>query len=514
MEKLVSAITMHSIDSRSQSEFGISQAALMEQAATKSWQALVAYCQTNEIEKGRLLCIAGGGNNGGDVLAMARLALIDGWQDITVLLVGNRTTNMCQQQRHICRSLGIPLVEAFSLDDKLSDQAAQIIKNSDILIDGIAGTGLRGIFGGPHAELVAAINQRGDQGAFICSIDIPSGISDGGSLVGVAVKAHLTLSMGLQKIAAYHPLTRPNWAKIVILNPSFPLVLLQQAPAEAMKADFSDFTLAPIPSQAYKYQRGHLGVFAGSSQYPGAGQLAATSAFHSGCGLVTLVCDYQPKVSSSVMLRLLASNEILDQKTIAQSFDALVVGPGWTDHPKAQLLEILHSGLPVVVDATAIKSFGLLVAQGAFDSKKSGPIVLTPHPGELKSLLELLSMSLLAQEVGRTGSVESYRHSLQAISTKLHVVLVLKSNVTWICDGRDETAPLTVVDGSNSALGVAGSGDVLSGIIGSLLCLGLDAQKAALQAVLLHQQAGKVAAKEMGWFDSDMLINYVGLIRP
>ena len=127
-------------------------------------------------------------------------------------------------------------------------------------------------------------------------------------------------------------------------------------------------------------------------------------------------------------------------------------------------------------------------------------------------MLETLHMPLLAQETGPSGTPESFIESLQRVAVALEAVIVYKSHVLWIMDGRNGGGLPIVVDGMNNALGVAGSGDVLSGIIGSLLAQGFDPLKSAHLGVLIHQSAGRSARDESGWFDAETLLSHVGTV--
>ena len=174
-----------------------------------------------------------------------------------------------------------------------------------------------------------------------------------------------------------------------------------------------------------------------------------------------------------------------------------------------QLQEILAGTVPAVLDADALASFALLVAEKRIATASIPPLILTPHPGELRNMLEKLSMPLWAQDSGPGGTPEAFVGALKSIARTLKVVLVYKSHIVWIVDGRKEEPVPIVVQGNNNALGVAGSGDVLSGIIGALLAGGLDAGDAAVSGVLLHQKAGELAREERRWFDSQILTDYV-----
>lgn len=517
METLVSTQTMEQIDSRAQSDYAIPGLVLMEQAGTKGWEAFVGHAHGLGMDIDRVVFIAGGGNNGGDALVMAREAFFMGLKSFSILLVGSRVSNACAVHRNICRKLGFDIFEAENDDGMISSHAGRMLADADVIVDGIAGTGLRGTLGGTTAEIVRMVNARQAQGAFVLAVDIPSGCSDGMSVAGPRIIANATVTMGLRKAAAYHPTCRMGWGTILRVNPSFPPALLKNSVAVATLSDREDLKLSRYDEDVYKNKRGHLAVFAGSASYLGAPRLTARGAYHCRCGLVTLCADRAVATaassdSPSIIVQTLEKDEVLSGSRLSHGYQAVAAGPGWGEGHEAQLFEILQSGLPTILDADAIGTFARFVSEHRIQGTTHGPMVLTPHPGELHRMLETLHMPLLAQETGPGSSPESFIDSIKKVAVALEVVLVYKSHVLWIVDGRSGGVLPIVVDGMNNALGVAGSGDVLTGIIGSLLAQGYDALQCAHMGVLIHQEAGNRARNETGWFDSETLIPHVGTV--
>ncbi|MFA7371519.1 MAG: NAD(P)H-hydrate epimerase [Sphaerochaetaceae bacterium] len=503
MEKLVTTQTMENIDRRAQSEWEIPPLLLMENAGVKGWQAFIASAEKQWYTQS-IVFVAGGGNNGGDALVMAREAHLTGFTKIKLILVGSRLSEAALIQRKIVTRLGLPMLESGT------NEAREELMRASLIIDGIVGTGLRGPLKGEAEELVKFINAQKERGAHILSIDAPSGCSDTFPANAVHVLADTTVTMGLGKSCAYHPYNREGWGEILKVNPSFPLQLLEEAPPEAFLSYPQELTLAKLEESAYKNRRGHLALFAGSTTYPGAAKLAAKGAFNSRCGLVTLFGDsaLKPLVaqeSSSLILR----ESPVRFNELKGDYNAIVAGPGWSQGEGKQLLEILSSALPLVLDAAAIDLFATLLATERIGKTEHGPLVLTPHPGELNRLLETLYMPLLAQECGPASSSEEFLGALKKIVHLFEVTLVYKSSLIWIVDPNH---PPVVVEGRNNAMGVAGSGDVLSGIIGSLLAQGLPPFEAAHTGVLIHQQAGLAGREKWGYFDSETLVNEVGLV--
>ncbi len=508
MEKLVSTSTMESIDKQAQQEWAIPNLILMEQAGIRAWRTFIGN-HPGRWENSKITFIAGGGNNGGDALVMAREAFFDNFKEITVLLLGSRISKASVIQREIVKNLGMKIVEVEE-NGAIAGDAKEVIEASELIIDGIVGTGLKGPLRGVIEELVDLINIQKERGCHLLAIDIPSGCGDQFSASGKRIEVNTTVTMGLHKVCAYHPALREGWGTIIRVNPSFPPQLLEEAPGEAHLSFVSELSLEPLEEGIYKNRRGHLALFAGSTTYPGAAKLAAKGAFNSRVGLVTLFCSdaVKPLVSSEGSSLILRESKISGE-ALKGRYNAVVAGPGWSEGRGEYLYEILKSGLPTLLDAEAIALYATLIGEEKIDKTDHGPLVLTPHPGELRRFLESLYMPLLAQESDLSASTESFLDALKRIAQLFEITLVYKSSLVWIVD---HSQPPVVVEGRNSSLGVAGSGDLLSGIIGSLLAQGLSPFEAAHKGVLIHQKAGLEGRLKYGYYDSDTIATEVGLV--
>lgn len=507
---------MEQIDRDAQRQWGFPELVLMEQAGIKGWNAFLENTERQEVKTSKLLFVAGGGNNGGDALVMARQAYLDDFKHIGVLLVGSHISNACLIQRTMIASLGLTTYELSVEAEDIEPQVRTLIEHADIIIDGLAGTGLRGSLTGKAAFLVKLLNGQRERGAHIWAIDIPSGCSDTLQSVHPNINANITATMGLKKAVCYHPGSREAWGKVIVVNPSFPPQLLARAEKSALLCDESDIEVVRLKEDSYKNKRGHIGIFAGSRQYTGAPRLAAKAAFHSRAGLVTICCDDEissvvATTSPTIIVRSIMKGETILADELVSEFSSLVAGPGWGFEHEQQLFEILASGIPTVLDADAITIFASLFSKGKLANLSLNKVVLTPHPGELHRMLERLGMPLLAQETSIVNSSsESFIESMHKIAAMLHVVLVYRSHVVWLFDGNGEYSVPMVVDGMNNALGVAGSGDVFAGIIGAMLAQHAEPMIAAVNAAVIHQKAGMLARTSHGWFDSDELTEYVG----
>ncbi len=513
MERLVSTQVLGNIDERAMTEFAIPSLLLMEHAGIKGFHRLAELSGKVMLPDSSLVVVAGSGNNGGDALVMAREAYLMGKRTITVLLLGSHISQSSQVHREIIQRLGIKVHEVSLTEGALDTKTLSILEHAGVIIDGILGTGLHSKVNEATSLVIHTVNEQKERGALIVSVDVPSGYSDQLPATMAHVQADITITFGMRKFGSYTPAGRSFWGDIEVVNPSFPPSLMEKAEARAYLSRFSDAKLPGFTEAEFKNRRGHTALFGGSEKYTGAVQLSAYAAFASGSGLVSLFIDEEVargirKDHPSFIINTAAAHTPF-RNSVLQEYDVIACGPGWGAGRESQLQEILGGNVPVVIDADGISSFGSLLSQKRIETGNLPPVVLTPHPGELRSLLEQLTMPLYAQDTGSGGTPEAFLDALISVARSLNVILVLKSHVTWIADGRNRDSVPIVVEGNNNALGVAGSGDVLTGIIASLIAGGLSAAQAAVGGVLLHQKAGELARVEHRWFDSNRLIEYI-----
>lgn len=493
MDQLVSSLTMAAIDSDAQLQYKIPGLSLMETAGFKIWASLVTKLQKEQ----RLVFLCGGGNNGGDALVIARLAFDQGYTNQVCILVGNHISPSCAVQREIAQAYGLPTIV---LGSEVSPQAAKEIKEAGVVFDGLAGTGLKGSLQGISRTLVTLANQSS---ALRVAIDIPSGLGDTISVGEIHFIADRTCTLGLSKAAFYHPSSRTDCGQIEILNPSFPVRLLKNAQAMARLVDPKEVRLPGLSSSAFKNSRGHIAIIGGSKSYTGAVRLSARAAFFSRAGLVTLFCD--PEVfqlaateSPSVMVKALSGNDDFS------SFSVLLAGPGWGKGREALLEKLFATNKPMVLDADGIKAYAAILKENKRPAH--GPLLLTPHLGELREL----ACSVFgdqANSLGKNDTTEAFFSMLGKLSKELDAILVVKSSLVHIAGGAGQ---LVVMEGLNPSLGVAGSGDVLSGITAALLGNGIGLAQAAIIGSAVHQNAGRLAHEKLGYYDSETLLGFIG----
>ena len=501
LTRVVDSRAMQEIDRRAQEEFGTPALVLMESAGLLGWLELrsrlgePAVAEPGRARSGPKLCfLAGKGNNGGDALVMARYALRDGYQ-VTIVLAAT-PGQLGEQARLHARIIEAQNARVLVWSEQ-TDACRSTIASAHVIVDGLAGTGIKGALRSPLDAMCAAAN---DSAGEIVAVDAPSGLSDQWRSEMPAVRAKWTLTMGLPKTCLYAPSARPLCGEIIRIGVSFPPQLTSSSEIHGVLLEPRDLgiILPPISDEAYKHRRGVVGVFAGSVGTTGAAVLAAEGAQRCRAGLVTIYADDEiyPIVAStvkSVMARRRMSIAALGDTAL----DAVVVGPGWGVTPERRsLLNDLLSAIPKgVIDADGLN---LLAGMDSAPSL-SEEWVLTPHPGELARLLDR-----------STGEVrESFLASVRELAARSGAVVVGKSNVTMIArpDGR-----FAIVDGMNPALGTGGTGDVLAGAIAGLLAGGMSGWQAACAGTLAHQMAGRSLRDRSGIFLAEELPAELGRV--
>jgi NAD(P)H-hydrate epimerase len=496
MKNLISGKSTKLIDEKSQAEYNIPSLVLMEQAGLKAWQ----FIKTKIEDDQPLVVIAGSGNNGGDGLVIAREAINDGITDILVVLLGSHLSENCAVQRSIINSYGIPCVEI--VNHEINLLILQSISTASYIVDAITGIGLSTPLRGDALLLIDAIKRSK---AIIFSVDVPSGIGDLVAVSNESAHANYTICMGPLKSLYFNPTIHAACGEVVHINPSFPRFLVQSQKPSAYLADDEKPSLIPLEVDAYKTIRGHLAVFGGSKKFTGAIRLASRSAFVSRVGLVS--CFSDPDIYPIIATE---SPSVIVHPTLNvdnfESYNALLAGPGWGDDREDILDSLLKTMKPIVIDADGIKAFANLYTSGRVQGH--GAIILTPHLGELRTLANAVCPEY-ESKVGLDDKPEEFLNLLQNLSIKTGAIVVCKASITLISTAARK--PI-IVSGDNPALGVAGSGDVLSGCIAGLLAGGLSPYKSALYGVLWHKEAGLKTFKKNGYFDSESLIKSLGKV--
>lgn len=495
-------------------DFGIPGIVLMENAGLGS--VLMMERELGQAKGHFAIIFIGPGNNGGDGLVIGRHLHQRGCEAIFFFLVnpdrlkGDAATNLT-----ITRQLKLPY---HVIDNTTRAKTIPVLlkqiesrgKPCYAVIDAVFGTGLSRDVSGHFAAVFDLIN-RPDfaPNTPIISIDIPSGMdSDSGRVLGKSVKAHHTATFGCAKPGQIMYGGSAMTGKLHIIDIGIPPEVFRktQIPTELITEDIATNWLQQLKREksSHKGTYGHLLVIAGSIGKTGAAILCANGALRSGCGLVSLCVPYdlnvifETNLAEAMTIPLPTSTSIInisDLSTITKHLEgknAVVIGPGLgTDRRTAELVLHLYQKLPqpLVVDADGLN---VLAENKAQMKKPAGPRILTPHPGELARLIDSSTTEIQNNRLQAARTA----YSLFSQDNKADVVIVLKGDGTIIAS---DNGYAMINTSGNPGMATGGMGDVLSGVIGALICQGFSPRQAAGAAVFLHGKAGDQLFMKMGF---------------
>lgn len=489
---------MRAIDRTAMDEYLLPEIVLMENAAVSFVAGLKD--RVPDLAEKKVLILAGCGNNGGDGLAIARHLHNQG-VTVKVFLVKERELSP-SAAANLAMLEKLP-VKIYRLDTEKSTQLLQAVLNyEDIVIDAIYGTGLNRDLSALVQKILRLVNKRD---ILRIAVDIPSGLnSDSGMIMGEAFLADYTLAFALPKLGFYVGEGAEYIGEVLVcdINISPEAVLKVKPACQCIDEDYLSKHLKKRLVNGHKGNYGHLLLLAGSLGMSGAAALAAKAAWRSGVGLVTALVpeDIQAIValSSTESMVKVRPTDLSDDLT---GKSAVVIGPGLgTDEQAREVLKgvLEKSTVPVLIDAD-----GLNIIAHEPELLKLGESVkvLTPHPGEMARLCQVSTKEIQANRL-------SYAADL---AQKSGAWVVLKGNKTVIAAPNKEIWFNTI---DSPSLSVAASGDVLSGIIGSLLAQGYSIEEACLMGVNLHGRAGVAVEKTIGAISSkaEDIINALPLV--
>ena len=430
--------------------------------------------------------LVGPGHNGGDALVVARELWFQGYE-VQVFRPYSRAKALTQQHAQYLAHLGVPIIEE-----------VQDLSACELIIDGLFGFGLERPLSGEIELIIQQINRWPQP---ILSIDLPSGLhTDTGAVLGTAIEASHTLCLGLWKLGLLQDPALPYigiaelidfdlpWADIIAVLGDEPQ-LQRITPGNAISA-----LPLPRPLMTHKYQQGHLLLIGGSQRYAGSIVLAGLGAQAAGVGMLSLAV---PASLKSLVVNYLPDALIIACPETAlgaiahlpstielTNYDLIAYGPGVTTETSAVLAALLASDRPLVLDADGLN----LLAQGdavAMLQARSLWTVLTPHPGEFKRLFPGLVPQL--SEPVRAAAAAAQMTGATVVLKGARVAIANPRGRVWI---NPDSTP---------ALARGGSGDVLTGLMGSLLatvCRQSPEPTAVIpSAVWWHAQAGIGAAQ-------------------
>lgn len=478
--KLYTAEEMSRADARAQ-DLGIPGGVLMERAG-----AQMARLALERFAPRRALVVSGGGNNGGDGFVIAR-ELHRSAVDVAVLATkseyeGDPATNL-----EALRNLAVRLIDPDDLD-------AEIV-SADLVVDALLGTGFSGEVREKEAGIIEKMNSAR---APVLAVDVPSGVDGAtGEVQGVAVFADLTVCAHAAKVGCVISPGREHAGEVVAVDIGIPPEADVEPSLVWTDAESLRGKIPRTAEPAHKYSAGALLVVAGSRGMTGAPVMVVRGAQRTGCGIAFLATSegaahavdlaltealvYGVAEDEEGYMQSGALEEILEH---AGRASALVIGPGTgTGEEGRRLLEgiLREVELPVLLDADAITN----LAGTDVLAQRTGPTVITPHAGELGRLLG-----------SGAGEVSARRlHSARVAAEENSCCVLLKGSDTLVVEGERVAVNST----GNVALATAGTGDVLSGVIGALLSRGMRAYEAAGAGAWAHGRAAELWLDETGW---------------
>jgi len=481
---LYSSDEMRALDRWAIEHEGVPSLELMERAGGEVARAILALDNDGPV---RVVC--GRGNNGGDGLVVARLLREHGL-DVDALLLFAPEDLSADAQANLER-VAARQVSAADLPSALA--------GSSIVVDAILGTGFTGSPRSPLDDAIGAVNNTG---ASVVAVDVPSGVdASTGEVAGTCVEADFTVTFQAPKLGLWIAPGKTHAGRVEVVDIGIPPAG-DGRPPEPDAGLIRPAVLGLLPRRVpggNKFRSGTVLVVGGSTGLTGAVCMASQGAGRAGAGWTraavpaSLNTIFEVKLTEVMSVPLPdheghliedAAEDVLEAATRA---DAVVLGPGMgrTDGAFAlaqRLTERIEQ--PLLVDADGLNA--LAAVELAPAAGRSGPLVMTPHAGELARLLGTESRSVEARRLA--SAREAARHA--------DAVVVLKGDDTLVVDGR--SGRLAVSRGGSPALATAGTGDVLSGVIAAFIARGLDAFEAACAGVQAHAEAGRVCERRLG----------------
>ena len=510
---LVTASEMQAMDRRTIDPFGLPGRILMENAGRGA--AAFLFELYPDIAARRVGVIAGRGNNGGDGYVIAR-CLSQRDVDVTVFLLSERgrVAGDAAANLELLSPLGVPVVEIPNLD--AFDAVRASMRDRELWVDAILGTGLRSEVQGYFREVIDFINSLGLP---VFAVDVPSGLNaDTGQPCGSCIRANATATFGFAKTGHFQFPGTALSGKLHVVDIGIPPHVVEEvAPRQFLLTDRDvQNDINPRPPDSHKGHTGHLLVVAGAPGKTGAAAMAAMAAMRAGAGLVTLAAPngINPILASRVLEVMTALlPEIEDGRLGMSAFEAirdllagkrcLAVGPGLGQAPDTrELLQrlVVESRLPLVIDADGLNN---LAGATAILKESAAPVVMTPHPGEMARLAET---TVAAVQADRITCAREFARTF-----KVHLVLKGAHTVIAHPDGF-----IFINSTGNSGMASGGMGDVLTGLIAGFITQGFPISAACHLGVYLHGAAADRQAKHKGpwgYLASDVIAGIPSEIR-
>ena len=436
--------------------------------------------------------VCGIGNNGGDGFVVAK-RLLEGGAKVRVLLaLGTPTTDDAKKFLGDCEAAGIRILSYTVKEER--QEFAKTIENSDIIVDAIFGVGFHGTVSEEVSAIIGMINDSHGQ---VVSVDVPSGVdSDSGEVSGACVRADHTVTFSTRKPGHVIYPAVDYCGEVHVAAIGIDEHVIREQEHHISTIDYEDVRRR-FPKRERNTHKGTFGKLlcvCGSRGMAGSATFAGKAAVMSGVGMVEMAvpAEIYPIVAGNLVdpvyfLLKSAKNGTVSEESIPvilekiKTASAVMIGCGMGKGPDVTAVVeavIRHSDVPIVIDADGLNAIkddlGVL-------GEARAPIVMTPHPGEMARL------------VGKTNTeVQSQRLEVaSSFAMTFGVYMVLKGANT-VCATPDGRIMINLT--GNPGMSKSGSGDVLAGLLGSLLAQGMEPEDAAACAVHIHGKAGDRAA--------------------
>ena len=511
--KTVTVQQMRDLDARTINEGGIPGRVLMKTAGEGAAEEILHFIHSQHHPRHlkRLVVLAGKGNNGGDAYVVARYLYEH--SEIPVAIFAVSPLSELQGDARFYAELTSEVLSIELIDSNNENPPSLLnLREGDIIIDGLLGTGTNGPLRAPYDAIIAEINSFPSP---VIALDTPSGLNcDDGSVTPNAVKADLTVTMGLPKQGFLLEKGPELCGILKCIDIGIPTQFVDEVPSNFDMIFRHDVNiLKRRKMNSYKNRHGHVLIIGGSSQYPGAPVLSAMAALRAGAGLVTLAVPESaniamPNMHSIIFRRIKDSStgtfsvdSLTELKKLSEISDTVVIGPGiTTESPVSDMLKkVLQFNKTTVLDADALN----LIAQDISILKNANnEYILTPHPGEFRRLMEALDQKTTSTD----ASIYARTTGALTLAKTLNSIVVLKGHRTVIAD---KTGNIRVNSSGSPALATAGSGDVLSGIIAAFTNENSNLFDTVASAVYIHGVCGEISQLGIRGTSADDLMDTI-----
>ena len=433
---------VRSLDKRAIEEFHLTEDILMENASL----GLKNYITKKFKKNSSILIVCGSGNNGADGISLARL--LQKKFEVSLYLVNEPKTEIGKLQLKRAKSINVNFVNQ--------------IFQADVVVDCLFGTGLNKEL---DEDSLFLINSLNNLNSFKIACDIPSGLNSLGQVIQTAFKADITITMGALKTALLTDIAKDFVGKIKVANLGLPEDIFQIETNKYLlqKSDLK-LPLRDIQN-SHKGTFGHVNIVSGEKI--GASIIASQASFAFGAGLVTIVSQNEKNIPCNIM----------QSKSVSENCTAIALGMGLGEIESLKLEEILQLNIPKVLDADIF--YNPLIVKYLDEN-----VVLTPHPKEFISLLKLTNIANISIE-----ELQENRFLYVEKFCKIYPKVTLLLKGANVIISKNDKIYVNIF--GSSKLSKGGSGDVLSGLIVSLLAQGYTSLEAAINASLAHTIAAK-----------------------